>query len=71
MQYWISLLRGAAAVSDALDRCAAGVASAFSFYPGKNLGAFGDGGALCTSDIELVKKAPGTEGACVFSLMCF
>jgi dTDP-4-amino-4,6-dideoxygalactose transaminase len=30
-----------------------GVAAAFSFYPTKNLGALGDGGAICTSDADL------------------
>jgi dTDP-4-amino-4,6-dideoxygalactose transaminase len=30
-------------------------ASAYSFYPGKNLGALGDGGAITTNDDELAK----------------
>jgi dTDP-4-amino-4,6-dideoxygalactose transaminase len=29
---------------------------AWSFYPGKNLGAFGDGGAITTNDSKLAKK---------------
>ncbi len=28
-----------------------------SFYPSKNLGALGDGGAICTKNIDLMKKA--------------
>jgi dTDP-4-amino-4,6-dideoxygalactose transaminase len=34
-----------------------GVASAFSFYPGKNLGALGDGGALCTDSDDVLRVA--------------
>ena len=33
-----------------------GDASAFSFYPGKNLGCMGDGGAITTNDDELFEK---------------
>ncbi len=33
-----------------------GIAAAFSFYPSKNLGAFGDGGMLVTRDPDIAQK---------------
>ena len=33
-----------------------GLASAFSFYPGKNLGAYGDGGMVTTNDKDVEEK---------------
>lgn len=33
-----------------------GLAGCFSFYPGKNLGAFGEGGAVVTQDEKIAKK---------------
>lgn len=42
------------ATRDGIRAGTAGAAAAFSFYPGKNLGAMGDAGALTSSDPDLV-----------------
>jgi dTDP-4-amino-4,6-dideoxygalactose transaminase len=45
-----------ATLSDGRPCGALGRAAAFSFYPGKNLGAFGDAGAVTTSDDALARQ---------------
>ena len=45
------------ASSDGHRAGSVGIASAFSFYPTKNLGAIGDGGGVVTSDVSVATQA--------------
>ena len=45
------------ALQDGRPAGSIGVAAGTSFYPGKNLGAYGDAGAVLTSDAEVARRA--------------
>ena len=43
-----------------MDAGTFGVSSCFSFYPGKNLGAFGEAGGICTDDPAMADRVDST-----------
>lgn len=59
-EHGLFLIEDAAQAHGARDRNtrtgSLGDAAGFSFYPGKNLGAFGDGGAIVTNDDDLAHR---------------
>ncbi len=59
-QYGLKVIEDAAQSHGALHKGqragSLGDAAGFSFYPGKNLGAFGDAGAVVSNDSDLIKK---------------
>jgi dTDP-4-amino-4,6-dideoxygalactose transaminase len=64
----VPVLEDAAQAHGALDRNAPSAAAAYSFYPTKNLGGIGDGGAVVTDDddlaaqVRLLRRHGLTEG---------
>jgi dTDP-4-amino-4,6-dideoxygalactose transaminase len=59
-KYGLKIIEDCAQAHGAYYKCrrtgSLGHAAGFSFYPGKNLGAFGDGGAVVTNDERLADK---------------